>query len=145
MDELTSMAIWFLVIIFSINLGVIYLANTETFKTTSPELSLSLAEGTYFKSYSFDTNSSIGTNTISSDPITITFVFLKQMVDGTIKLFTTISKLFTAWSDLLKVVLVPVPGGEFFVQILTPIIGLVQIVAVLILFIRGAGVIRGVV
>ena len=146
MDEFSSIAIWLLIILFSVNLGIIYLSAQPTFKEVHPELNIALTNGTYFAGYDYgESNNQAIDNKISSDPISISFRFLSQMANGAIMLFNTLLKLFTAWLDLLGVVLYPLPGGEFFVIVLKPLFGFIEIMGILLLFLRGAGVIRGVI
>jgi hypothetical protein len=144
MDEFASLALWLLIIIFSINLSIIYLANTETFTTHYPELKLNIVNGTYFEDYSYsDTNSTIP-NTVSSNPVTLSITFLANMANGIVKLFNTLLVLFGAWVNLLAVVLPESIGGGFFIAVLKPLFGIGSLVGILLLFLRGAGVIRGV-
>ena len=144
MDEFASLALWLLIIIFSINLSIIYLANTETFTTYYPELKLNIVNGTYFEDYSYsDTNSTIP-NTVSSNPVTLSITFLANMANGIVKLFNTLLVLFGAWVNLLAIVLPESIGGGFFIAVLKPLFGIGSLVGILLLFLRGAGVIRGV-
>ncbi len=50
----------------------------------------------------------------------------------------------TSWVDLIKAIVAPLPSGVgLFADILIPILGLIQITAVLVLMLRFAGIIRG--
>ena len=144
MDELTSIGIWFFVIIISINAGIIYMS-TQT-PMASEGLMPGITANTYFSSYNYTiADSNVGGNTISSTEPTISNTWLGDMITTAAKVGNTFRILLTAWTDLLSAIFVNVPGGAFFANIILPIIGIVQIVAFFILGVRVAGVIRGVV
>lgn len=145
MDELTSMAMWFTVIIISINLGIIFLAspiNTDmAAHGLTPNLQGTLNYGT--DAYSIPTGTT--GNTISSTETTIPQGQTNNFLSGLTQVTFFVANLLTAWAQLLYAIMLGVPGGSFFVVIFLPIIGVIQIASLFILGKWFAGVIRGVV
>jgi len=142
MDEFTSIAIWFLIIIMSLNTAIIFLGDSPTFIDNG--INLHLTENEEFANYNYDVNSDTN-NTISSDPTIIPKTTANDMLGGWAKVANGIRLFFLAWLDLIGAIFATVPGGSFFANILIPILGIIQAVALFVVAIRVAGVIRGII
>jgi hypothetical protein len=145
MDEFTSIAIWFFIVIVSLNMGIIYLNTTGTFADPSTGLSPQITKNTFFESFTYDVSSSTSGNEISSGENDISGTWLTDMINFALKVGNSIRIIFTAWTDLLSFIFSGIPGGQFFANVIFPLIGVAQMVGFFIVGVRVAGVIRGVV
>lgn len=140
MDEFTSIAIWLLIVIMSINSAVIYLDATPTFHDNG--LGLGITTDTYFSDYSFSIDSN-NSNTITTTQRTTSQGSSSDVTTSGNKITNTMGVVLFAWTSILNAVLLGVPGGQFFIWILLPIVGFAQIVAMFIIGLRIFSAIRG--
>ena len=144
MDEITSIGIWFFVIILSINAGIVFLAAQPGIAENG--LMPGITPNTNLNNFDYSVpKAGVGGNTITSTEQEISNTWLGNMIKAADQITRFVRNLLFAWIYLLTGILTPLPGGAFFANIILPIIGLVQLVAFFIIGIRVAGVIRGVV
>lgn len=124
-------------------MGIIFLAAQPSFAGTA--LAPHITENTFFEAYTYDVSASASGNTIDSEQQDISGTWLTDMINFALKVGNSIRLIFTAWTDLLGFVFAGIPGGQFFANIIFPLIGVAQMVGFFIIGIRVAGVIRGVV
>lgn len=142
MDEFTSIALWFLIVILSLNAAILYIDGSQTFVDAG--ISLNITPNDDIQNITYDVNSDTN-NSISSSTTIIPRSTATDMIGGWSKVANGIRLFFTAWLDLIWAIFLPIPGGTFFALILIPILGMIQAVALFVVAIRVAGVIRGII
>lgn len=152
MEEFTSIAIWVLMIFLAINASIIWFDNSSTFTDNGLSTGITSNDSfgindinessqSYYKTdcststsnaldYSLCTLSSVG------NVVTSVVTLPGRIVEG-------LWLLLTAWVSLLNTILLPVPGGSMFINILVPFFGLIEFVAIFIITMKIAGIIRG--
>ncbi|MEO5350112.1 MAG: hypothetical protein H7836_10755 [Magnetococcus sp. YQC-3] len=144
MNEFKSIAIWFIIVILCVNAAIFYLDTQPAFNDPNySNLRLGVAKLTIF-----DTNTSLiteqsGENTISGNPVLDAFALFNMVIFSLTVIFTTLFNFYFAWFWLLQAIFIPVPGGAFFLVIIVPIFGIMQLIATYMVVIEIIGIIRG--
>ena len=145
MEEFTSIAIWLLMAFLIINTAIFWF-------DTQPEmvdngLGVGVTENTAFTEDDLaNTNSSffgISCNQASTNILLFGPCFLQQVLDLLYKFLDNLWSFLTAWANLLNVLLADVPGGDLFRMILIPFFGIIEFMAIFVIGLKVAGIVRG--
>ena len=147
LEDFEGLAIMFMIFIMSISAGLLWMDSTSTFQDNGLEIGIS--EGTLLDQSDLELGTlsddvSVAENQIKdAESQGDIFSILSQFVSTLQRLIATLLALFLGWTYLLNAIFASVPGGTFFVVILTPLIGTIQVVALFLIIRRSASVIFG--
>lgn len=152
MDEFTGIAIWVLMTFLVVNAAIVWFDSSSTFQTMN--LDIGVAQNDAFGQT--DTNTSANSyyqqdcSTATSNAVDYSLCLVGSIGDtiNTVtslpgKIIGSLWTLLTAWVGLFNAILLPVPGGTLFINILVPFFGLIEFIAIFVILMRVAGIIRG--
>ena len=149
MDEFTSIAIWFLIGILAINASVVAFGSADSFNEANLGIGYDTDNMVVFSNA--DVQASLGdvnsttdgtiTSTIPTDPLGL----LSYATASIFRVINWIIQFYFAWYYLLAVLTAGMPGGSIILSIVAPIVGIIQIVATGVVFLKAAGVIGGII
>lgn len=145
MEEFTNYAIWILMVFLSVNAAIIWFADTSTFDDNGFATGIQ-TDDTYNTA---DVNALTGSffgvscDTANSNVLLYAPCALIQAQLVADNVIGSIWGLLTRWQGLLTSVLSPLPGGALIVGILIPFFSLIQIMAILVIILKLAQIVRG--
>jgi len=160
MEEFTSIAIWLLIVILTINTTIIWFGNQPTF--TNEDLGLSIpgisndltfnsndlnnVKNAYYEKD--DTCDTVGITDADYGPCLIKKVgdIFSPITDSLATVGVWVSLVWKwafAWSALLTAIFSGIPGGELFSILLISIFTVVELTAIVVVLMKIAGIIRG--
>jgi len=159
MEEFTSIAIWVLMAFLVINTSIIWFAQSDTFTENA---SLQIAGLNPDDSFGVEDLNTLSGNIAQNeecvaasavDPaysLCLIGQFTGSIVQSASSAVTLLGKFMgsmwtflTAWYNLLTSVLSGVPGGDLFLAILVPFFGLIEFIAIFVVSMKIAGIVRG--
>lgn len=154
MEEFTSIAIWVLMAFLVVNTSIVWFASSDTF---SENANLQIAGITPNNSFGVDDLNTAKNayyneecaNALPSDPeysgciISNLANTFNSAVSLPGKILGGLWTFLTAWYLLLVAVFAGVPGGDLFVGLLIPFFGLIEFIAIFVILLKIAGIIRG--
>ncbi|MEO5351541.1 MAG: hypothetical protein H7836_18155 [Magnetococcus sp. YQC-3] len=146
MNEFKSIAIWFIIVILCLNAAIFYLDTQPAFNDpTYTNLSLGVSKLTIFDANTSLIKETKGENVISGNIIDNAFALGSMVTTSLTTIFTTLFNFYFAWFWLFNAIFTPIPGGAFFLLIIVPIFGIIQLIATYMVVIEIIGIIAGVV
>jgi hypothetical protein len=152
MEEFTSIAIWVLIIFFSVNATIVWFDSSSTF--TDNGLSLGVTKNESFNIEKVEESKtdyySKDCSTSTSNPLDYSLCLLSTIGDAITSFITLPGRIIgglwtlsTAWIGLLQIILIIIPGGQIFVDLLVVFFVIIQFTALFIITMKIAGIIRG--
>jgi len=154
LEEFTSIAIWVLMAFLVVNISIIWFAESDTFSDNASLQISGLTPNDTFGVTDLNTaadayyNDECSTATASDPQYTGCIIQGLSNTIGSLvtlpgKILGSLWTLLTAWYYLLIAVLGGVPGGSLFIAILVPFFGIIEFVAIFVITMQIAGIIRG--
>jgi hypothetical protein len=152
MDEFTGIAVWILMTFLAVNAAIIWFDSSNTFQNMNLDIGVTQNDAFGQNDINSASNSYYqqDCSTATSNAVDYSLCLIGSIGDtiSTVtslpgKIIGSLWTLLTAWASLLNAILLPVPGGTLFIKILIPFFGLIEFVAIFIITMRVAGIIRG--
>lgn len=147
LENFEGIAIMLLIFLISLNAGLLWMDSTSDFQDNG--LSIGISEGTLLDQSdlapeSLRSDFEDGGNLIDDEEGSGNIFGLFIRFGATLTRITnTLINLLFGWTYLLGAIFGSVPGGTFFIVILTPLIAVAQVVGFFMVFRRAASIIFG--
>lgn len=147
LEDFEGLAIMFMIFLMSVNAGLLYMDSTPTFQDNG--LGTGISEGTLLEQSDLDANTlrtdlDTAENNISDEESQDNIFALLAKFGATLtRISNTLINLLFGWTFLLNAMFSGLPGGGFFVVIITPIVAVAQVVGFFLIFRRAASIIFG--
>lgn len=148
MDEFTSIAMWIMIAFLMVNATIVWFGNSQTFQDYGIGIG-GVKESDSFTENSIDTLQNVtlfgivSCNNVSPTDLAYGPCFLVQALEFFKYVSGQLWSFLTAWVGILDLILDNVPAGELFKNILIPLLGAIEVMAIFVIVMRIAGIIRG--